>query len=164
MNTHTTHNQFFFRGLAVAAAIFALDQWSKSWILALFSEHSAPREVFPFFHLTLVWNRGVSFGMFSGMDARFFLLLLTAGISLCVAWWLRRTQDRVTAWLLGMILGGACGNMLDRLRHGAVVDFLDVHWETLHWPTFNVADSAIVVGALLLAWRCGWRDAPPERT
>jgi signal peptidase II len=105
-----------------------------------------------FFNLVLVWNPGVSFGIFrSGGEAgRWLLVVLAIAIAVILVFWLRRERrlwPRLAIWL---ILAGALGNVADRIRFGAVVDFLDFHAFGYHWPAFNVADSAIVVGAVIL--------------
>jgi signal peptidase II len=136
--------------LVLAVLAFALDQATKEVVLAF--QDSLPVVVLPFFNLVLVWNPGVSFGMFGGDKALepWILVGLALAISIGLLIWLARERDRVTALAIGLVLGGAIGNVVDRLRHGAVVDFLDFHVSGYHWPAFNVADAAIVVGALLL--------------
>ncbi len=107
--------------------------------------------VLPFFNLVLVWNRGVSFGMFGdGSAGPWLLVLLAVGIVAALLWWLRKAEGLLSVASLGLIIGGAVGNVIDRLVHGAVVDFLDFHAAGWHWPAFNVADSAITVGVVLL--------------
>ncbi len=136
-------------GLAAALTVLALDQTSKAIVLALLIE---PITVTEFFNVVLVWNRGVSFGMLGGLGAAAPWLLI--GLALAVAGvlmvWLWRETRLLTGLALGMVIGGAIGNAIDRVRFGAVVDFLDFHLSGYHWPAFNVADSAIVVGAGLL--------------
>jgi signal peptidase II len=141
---------------AVAALVFVLDQLTKAW--AMTRLHAAqPLAVVPgMVDLTLVLNPGVAFGIFAWLPAEWRWLVtifsLAALLLLCsVA--LRIVPDG--GWLgrvaLGFVFGGAAGNLLDRWRLGAVVDFVDVHWRQYHWPAFNVADSAITVGVVLLA-------------
>lgn len=143
-------------GLAVAVLVVLADQLSKSWILALFGADGGAgqeRVVTDFFRLVLVWNRGMSFGLFN-QDSAANALVFSALAAVIVAGllaWLWRTGDRLTAGAIGLIAGGAVGNVIDRLRFGAVVDFLDVHWALWHWPAFNLADSAITVGVAILA-------------
>ncbi len=138
------------RGLLIAAAVLILDQVSKLAILDLMQP---PRtiEVLPVFNIVLAFNRGVSFSMFAGHDDA---PLLLSGVAVVLVaallWWLRSAEHALTRVAIGLVVGGAVGNLIDRLRYGAVVDFLDVHWGGWHWPAFNVADSAITVGALLL--------------
>ena len=140
-------------GLLIALAVLAADQAAKWAALALLAPPAAPIAVTPFFNLVLVWNRGVSFGMFGGQDAAYlpwvFVALALAIVAFLLTW-LRRAPDGLTATALGLVIGGALGNVVDRLRFGAVVDFLDFHVAGYHWPAFNLADAAICVGAGLL--------------
>jgi signal peptidase II len=140
------------RGLAIAAAIAAADQISK-WIILLWVMNP-PRviEVTGFFNLVLVFNRGVSFGMFQN-DSHWGPILLgalTVAIIVFLFFWLRSAETRMTALAVGMVMGGAVGNLIDRGFHHAVVDFLDFHAFGRHWPAFNVADSAISIGVALI--------------
>lgn len=141
----------FKAALSLAAIVFVLDQVTKEIVLAV--QASLPVAVLPFFNLVLVWNQGVSFGMFGGDDALSPVILVGVAVlvSAGLLYWLWRETHGLAAMALGLVLGGAIGNVVDRLRHGAVVDFLDFHLAGHHWPSFNVADSAIVVGAVLLA-------------
>lgn len=151
------------RGLTVALAILVLDQASKAIVLALLAE---PIRVTGFFNLVLVWNRGVSFGMLGGLGAAAPWLLVGLALAVAVALmvWLWREPRPLTGLALGLVIGGALGNAIDRVRFGAVVDFLDFHLSGYHWPAFNVADSAIVVGAglLLLDGLRAGRPAPKQ--
>ncbi len=138
----------------IVAGIIAVDQITKLLVLRAHVPWTWPLEVTPFFNLVLVWNRGVSFGLFSGNDAdvqRWLLTALAFGVALLLMYWLwRGGLDELQRWSFRLIIAGAIGNAIDRIAHGAVVDFLDFHYAGWHWPAFNVADSAIVVGALLL--------------
>jgi lipoprotein signal peptidase len=146
-------------GLAFAALIFVVDQASK-WlildVLFLPERQNIPLlAAGPFgLDLTMVWNRGVTFGLLSGDGAWNHLILagLAAVIAVFMLRWLARAEGRMVALALGAVIGGAFGNVLDRLRFGAVVDFVDAHAWGWHWYVFNVADAAIVcgVGVLLL--------------
>lgn len=135
--------------MAIAVAIVVLDQLVKQRVLTLLD---APIVVTDFFNLVLVWNRGVSFGMFGrlGEYGPWLLVGFALLISGALVVWLARETRMLTRLALGLVLGGAVGNAIDRLRFGAVVDFLDFHALGYHWPAFNVADSAIVIGAGLL--------------
>lgn len=139
-------------GAAVAVIAVALDQLSKTWILE--SVMNPPRviEVTPFFNIVLAWNRGVSFGMFNdhGDYGPLVLTGLAIVIVIALSVWLWRATTMFSVVALGLVIGGAIGNVVDRLIHGAVVDFLDFHVSGYHWPAFNVADSAICVGAAIL--------------
>jgi signal peptidase II len=139
-------------GLIVALIVAALDQLSK-WVVLLWVMNP-PRviDVTGFFNLVLVWNRGVSFGLFQHKSIWGPILLgaLTVGIIIFLFFWLRSAQTRLTAVAVGLVMGGALGNLVDRIAHQAVVDFLDFHAMGYHWPAFNVADSAITIGVGLI--------------
>lgn len=138
-------------GLAVAGLVFLLDQISKSLILDMFANDPRGVEVLPFFNLVLAWNRGVSFGMFGGGTVPAWgLAVVSFAICGVLLVWMFRSAGRWTTVSLGLVIGGAIGNVIDRFMHGAVVDFLDFHVAGTHWPAFNVADSAITVGVVLL--------------
>ena len=136
-------------GLVVAGTVVVLDQLTKWAILTWLDRAIA---LTPFFNLVMVWNRGVSFGMFDsdGALAPWLLSGLALAVVVALLVWLRRVDHPLTAAGLGLIIGGAIGNVIDRVRFGAVLDFLDFHALGWHWPAFNVADSAICVGAVLL--------------
>lgn len=143
-------------GFLLALAVFIADQASKVWIMGMLGTRAPPDfgqiEISPIFDLTMVWNYGVSFGMLrAGSDfERWLLVGLSAVISGGFAIWLTRTQRLVTVVALGLVIGGALGNMIDRIRFGAVADFFD--FSGLFFPyVFNVADAAITIGAILLA-------------
>lgn len=136
-------------GLWIAIVVLALDQLSKWWLLK--SVLNGPEGFLPltgFLNLVRVWNQGISFGIFGGDGAPAPMLL--AFFSFTVAFllmiWLGRTGRRWTGWGVGCIVGGALGNGVDRLRYGAVFDFLDLHLFDVHWPAFNLADAAISLG------------------
>ncbi len=141
------------RGLILAMAVMTADQISKYLILGLFQTTPPPVEIASFFNLVMVWNRGMSFGLFSEHDALMAMIGITLSITLGVTIWLWRTREAWLSWPLGLVIGGAAGNIIDRFRFGAVADFFDVHAYGYHWPAFNIADSAIVTGVALIAWR-----------
>jgi signal peptidase II len=138
-------------GLPIALAVILLDQASKWVILELVAPVEEPISVTPFFNLVMVWNRGVSFGMFgsSGAFAPWILSGLAIAVVVALLIWLRRAEHYLTGIALGLVIGGALGNVIDRILFGAVIDFLDFHLAGWHWPAFNLADSAICVGAAL---------------
>ncbi len=138
-------------GLAIAGAIAVLDQATKVWMLEAVLNPPRPMEIAPFFNLVVVWNKGVSFGMFSqGSWGPWPFLALSVGIVAGLVVWLARLKDRFPACAVGLVIGGAVGNAIDRAIFGAVFDFLDFHWADHHWPAFNLADSAITVGAAMI--------------
>ena len=144
------------RGLVTAAVVVILDQLSKAAVLAYFAGRTlGEREtVTSFFNLALTFNRGISFGLFNGGAGLNVLVfsLAAAAIVAALVYWLSRVTSPFLAVAIGLIIGGAVGNVIDRVRLGAVVDFLDFHIGSLHWPAFNLADSAICIGvaAMLL--------------
>ncbi|MEE9316713.1 MAG: signal peptidase II [Rhodospirillales bacterium] len=143
---------FFRNGLTLALAVLVVDQITKWWIV--FTVMQPPRviPVTPFFNLVMGWNQGISFGMLdSDFQAMAWILSLVAvAISAALGVWLYRADRLRVALSIGLVIGGAVGNVIDRVRWGAVADFLDLHWAGYHWPAFNVADSAITIGALVL--------------
>ncbi len=144
------------RGYAVAALVFGLDQLVKYWILKVVKlPEIGFIDVLPFFRLTFVGNIGVSMGLFpaGGEAGRWFLVAVTGAIAAIVAWWLMRERRGVDAIALGLVLGGALGNIVDRVRFGYVVDFLHFFWGSHSFYVFNVADAAITCGVLLLLVR-----------
>jgi signal peptidase II len=144
------------RGLAMAIVVVILDQLGKAVVLAHFAGRAlGDREMITsFFNLALTYNRGISFGLFNGgagLNAVLFSLAAATIVAVLV-YWLSRASSPFLAVAIGLIIGGAVGNVIDRIRLGAVVDFLDFHVGALHWPAFNLADSAICIGvaAMLL--------------
>lgn len=138
-------------GLVVLTVI--LDQVSKELLLRFLMELREPFKVIDgLFQLVMVWNRGVSFGLMSGDGALPPWVLSGVAIAVCIGLflWLRRTDRLLTGWGIGLVMGGAIGNVIDRSRWGAVFDFADFHVRQWHWPAFNVADSAIVIGVGLM--------------
>jgi len=130
-----------------------LDQASKLAIAGTMQLYESI-EIIPFFKLTYVHNTGAAFSFLSeaGGWQRWFFAVLALVISVAIAVWLTRLKEHETllAVALALILGGAVGNLIDRLAYGYVIDFLDVYYGTWHWPAFNIADSAITVGVMLM--------------
>lgn len=139
-------------GLGIAGLAILADQASKFWILDVFEKSPLAITVTPFFNIVQTWNRGISFGLFNdnGNFNALALSLLALAIVAYLLRWLWGTETRWMALALGLIIGGALGNVIDRALHRAVFDFLDVHVGGYHWPAFNGADSFITVGAVLL--------------
>lgn len=139
-------------GVLTALIVLALDQATKWWIVT--SVMSPPREIAitPFFNIVMVWNRGITFGLFGDAPnaGRWILVVLSLAIVVVLGVWMARTARSWVAAALGAVAGGALGNVIDRLLYGAVADFLDFHVAGWHWPAFNVADSAIVIGVGIL--------------
>lgn len=141
-------------GYLTAFVAFAADQLSKHWILdIMLLPFVRQQEIAPFFNLTMVWNRGVSFGMFGNDALSPWVFITIAGLAtLLLLRWLHATPTRCTALAIGLIIGGALGNVRDRLRFGAVADFFDFFIGQYHWPAFNIADSCIFIGVCLLCY------------
>jgi len=140
--------------LALALVIYAADQISKYWILSIFDLPARGSvAVLPFFNLTMVWNTGITFGLFraDGWLGR----LVLDGVALAIVGlllnWLRQDPSRLVVIAIGLIAGGAAGNLHDRIAYGAVADFLHFHLYGYSWYVFNVADASIVCGGIAIA-------------
>lgn len=152
-------------GAFVALAVIAADLASKWYIVTVIMNPPRIHEVLPFFNLVLGFNRGISFGLFNSdsPEAPYVLSALALGVTAMLIVWLWKAASRNEALALGAIIGGALANVADRLRDGAVTDFLDLHFRSFHWPTFNFADIAISMGVVLLIVLSWQRDRHPVR-
>jgi signal peptidase II len=139
----------------VSLLVIVLDQITK-WLATANLQMFQPVEVMPLFNLTLMHNTGAAFSFLSdaGGWQRWFFSVLAIGVSIFILFWMKKLQrhETITAVALALVLGGALGNVIDRVRFGYVVDFIDVYIGDAHWPAFNIADSAITIGAVLLIW------------
>lgn len=153
------------RWLWVAVVALVLDQASKLAVIQYMDEYTRVA-VTPFFNLTHVHNHGAAFSFLgeAGGWQRWFFTAIAFGVSGLLLYWLRKNRaDQILQNLaFTLILGGAIGNVIDRLAYGYVIDFLDVYWGSYHWPAFNIADSAICVGAALLIWDA-WKQPKQEQ-
>jgi signal peptidase II len=141
------------QAMVLLAITLVADQVSKQLLLGFLLKAGAIVTVIDgFFRLVVVWNRGVSFGLLGGDQAQPPWVLSAVAIAVCIGLfiWLRRTDQPLTGWGIGLVMGGAIGNVIDRARWGAVFDFADFHIGQWHWPAFNIADAAIVVGVGLM--------------
>lgn len=143
------------RYLFVSLAVIVLDQWTK-WLVEVHLPHHVTEPVIPgFLNLTHVRNTGVAFGLFASDGGSSSWLLTVLGLvaltAVGVYFWFAPSRDRVLLSALALVVGGAVGNLIDRVSSGAVTDFIDVYVGTYHWPSFNVADSAISIGIVLMA-------------
>jgi signal peptidase II len=152
-------------GLAVAAAVVLLDQFSKAWVLHFFGETGCAAHYLPvtrFFDLVLTCNAGISFGLFNRSDLGS-LVFAVAGTAIIVLllFWLSRVRSVLMVTALGLVIGGAVGNVIDRLHFDGVIDFLYFHAGSWGWPAFNLADAAICLGvaAILLDGVLSRREA-----
>jgi signal peptidase II len=139
--------------LNLSALVIVLDQLTK-WLMSSWLELYDTVAVVPYFNLTLAHNYGAAFSFLASAGGwqRWFFTVLAVVVSIVLTIWMKRLKAnaRLEAISLALILGGAIGNVIDRVMHGYVIDFLDVYVGTYHWPAFNIADSAICVGAVLL--------------
>ena len=141
---------------AIAALVIVADQLSKFWVLNVvgLSQAGDKIEISRFFDLTMVWNRGVSFGLFRSPDGqetiRWILAAFSAAVSVALIVWVWKAQRKWSAVGIGLIVGGALGNLIDRVRFGAVADFIDVSGLGFFPWVFNVADAAINIGVVVL--------------
>ena len=140
------------RAFGLAALVIVLDQLSKWWIRSDVMNPPHELVITPYFNIVLAWNRGISFSMFHSdwQAAPYVWAGLAVAVAAALGWWAGRLNRPWSSLALGLVMGGALGNAIDRLRFGAVVDFLDFHWQDRHWPAFNLADSAITVGVVML--------------
>jgi len=150
--------KLFLLGIAIAFAVAFFDLLTKRLIFAILENIALVQDiknpeivVFNFFSLVLVWNRGVSFGMFNQLESGPIILSLVQFSIMCFVFcWIYHNEKPHFAWALGLIAGGALGNLTDRIRNGAVADFLDFHIASYHWPAFNLADSCVFIGVAIL--------------
>ncbi len=142
-------------GLIVAAIAFLIDQGHKWWMLEVFNiAERGLVTVTPFLDLVLLWNKGISYGLFPQDSTAGQLVLLAVKLVIVVVLlvWLTRATQALVAVAVGLVIGGALGNALDRIVHGAVADFFSFHAWGFHWYVFNLADVAIVAGVALLLY------------
>jgi signal peptidase II len=168
-------------GLAVAAAVLVLDQVCKAiflygldWIETLGQPMNGKQiEVLPFFDIVMVWNKGISYGLLQADTAfeRWLLAFFALGVTGFLLWWLRGIKDTRLALALGLIIGGALGNVIDRILYGAVADFFYLHAFGYGWYVFNIADTAVVMGVVIMVldlviteWRSRTRGAKEDQT
>ncbi len=140
--------------LLVVSLVVLIDQLTKAWILYEFENPELVRHILPLLDIVLTWNKGIGFGFLKANELwqKVALIMIATGISAILGVWISKTTDKFQIICLSMIIGGAIGNVIDRLRFGAVVDFIFVPVYILgyRFPAFNIADSAITVGVCLL--------------
>ena len=143
----------------ISVVILALDQATKLYVDANFRLHESMPVIRGFFNLTYVRNKGAAFGILADNAVRIpFFITVSIVAMFGILWYINRVRNdqKLTVFSLSLVFAGAFGNLIDRVRLGEVIDFLDVFWQRYHWPAFNVADSAITVGVTLLLidmWR-----------
>ena len=154
-------SHLFFLGIVIAIVVCGLDLYTKKLIFNLIdnrqitdssSNQNYPElKIFSFFSLVKVWNTGVSFGMFSKIkNSEIIFVIIQGGIGLALIFWLYQVKKIYIEIALGLVIGGAFGNTVDRIINGAVADFLDFYIGSYHWPAFNLADSVIFIGIMIL--------------
>ncbi len=150
--------KLFFLGVFIAFLVAFFDLLSKRFVFAALENIALTQginnpeiKIFDFFSLVYVWNRGVSFGMFHQLqNSQIIFSIIQFAILLALFFWLYRSQKLHFSCALGLIIGGALGNLIDRVKNGAVADFLDFHLASYHWPAFNLADSSVFIGVMIL--------------
>ncbi|WP_034742923.1 signal peptidase II [Hyphomonas chukchiensis] len=152
-------------GLSIVFFVFALDLASKALMFSALTKAGGLINLLPFFDFRLGFNHGVSFGLLSSQSdwAPWLLAAVALGISVYLSMRLWRATTKTESIWIGLIIGGALGNAVDRLVDGAVTDFLDIHINGYHWPTFNLADVAIVIGVAIIIFD-GFRNTIADRS
>jgi signal peptidase II len=153
-----TAKKLFFVGISIAITAAFFDLLSKRVIFAILERLAAENgeqnpeiKICDFFSLVYVWNHGVSFGMFSGIEhGQIIFSVIQFSILIILFFWLANSDKLHIIWALGLISGGALGNLIDRINNAAVADFLDFHIASYHWPAFNLADSFVFIGVMIL--------------
>jgi len=169
-------SKYFYIAMLIAISVMFLDQWTK-WLITetiLNSQSSAglsfidwiltPKDIDPisglfktmginkFLNFVMVWNRGISFGIFdsSAKDLSLIFIIMTSAVCFFLIIWLSLVKNKYMSISLALLIGGAMSNIFDRIHFGAVVDFIDIHISGYHWPAFNLADSSIAIGAVIM--------------
>jgi len=146
--------KLFLLGIVLALSVAFLDLLSKRIIFTILEQQNNLNpeiKIFDFFSLVYVWNRGVSFGMFNSLEnSHLIFSILQGSIAFGLCFWLYYNEKQHFTIALGLIIGGALGNVMDRIKNGAVADFLDFHIGIYHWPAFNLADSCVFIGVAIL--------------
>ena len=152
----------------VCLAVLFFDLWTKHLVLQKLPLHHSVEVIAGFFNLTHVRNTGGAFGIFGGrggIGAVFFVVVSLIAVGAIVLFFIRLKEDeKILSLSLSLVLSGALGNLIDRLRYGEVVDFLEFYVSSFHWPAFNIADSAICMGVGLMAWELLTHDLRKSKT
>ncbi len=151
-----SQKKLFWIGIVIAIIIAYLDLLTKQVAFAYVDKTFVEKGlryiiITDFFNIVKVWNRGVSFGMFNDLEhSKLIFVIIVAFISIILLIWLYKSKNSIVSYAISFIIGGALGNMIDRIENSAVADFLDFHLFGYHWPAFNLADSAVFVGVAIL--------------
>lgn len=146
--------------IAIAGGVLALDIWSKRWATANLADRDPVRLIGDFLRFTYTRNSGVAFGLGAGVPFPYYLFSIVAVLAIVWMFVSGRARDRWRQVALALILGGAVGNLIDRVTTGEVVDFIEIGWGRFRWPVFNVADSAVTIGVILFG--LGLTSRSPE--
>lgn len=152
-----TNRKLFIMSISIASIIILIDQITKNFFLKKITNLIVDTnrtesiiKILDFLNIVLVWNNGISFGIFNGLKfTPYILLLINTFIAGTIIYFIIKSNDFVNSIALSFILGGALGNIIDRIFRGAVIDFIDFHFKQYHWPAFNIADSSIFFGIFL---------------
>lgn len=150
--------------LLLSAAVLAFDLWTKRWATETLAGHPPVNVIGELVRFTYTRNSGVAFGLGAGIPFPYWLFSIVAALAIVWLFVRQRVPSPARRVALALILGGALGNLVDRVRYGEVVDFIEIGWGRWHWPVFNVADSAVSIGVVLfaLAWPRSKADAHDE--
>lgn len=142
----------FYKGILISLTILISDQIHKWYMLEIVDIDTIGKiEILPFFNFVMVWNKGISFGMGQATDnAPLVFSAIASIIVIGLIIWMYKSSSKLLVISLSLVVGGAIGNVIDRIRFGAVADFFDFHVAGYHWPAFNIADSAVFIGAVML--------------
>lgn len=140
--------------LSIILAVFILDQYSKQYVFSYFQENQVPFvKLTDFFNITIAFNKGIAFSLFSRENySNYIFLSLAIIVTIIISYLLVKSPYKIELISYSLIIGGAIGNIVDRWRNGAVLDFIELHISQYYWPAFNIADSAICIGAFLLLY------------
>lgn len=143
--------------------LIIIDQFTKSLAILNLENLLVGIQVLPFMDLVFVTNKGISFGMLAELNISFYLGILSIFISILLLYWLIKSQKNFEKFSISLILGGALGNGYDRIKQSYVIDFIDIYYETFHWPAFNLADSFITIGVLIYLFLNRHDILPPKK-
>ena len=147
------HTKKLYKHLILIFTIVLIDQLTKGFVNQNSDLLIQTVNIFPFLNFVFVTNRGVSFGLLSGLDITLYLGIISIIISILLFRWLINSKDLVEAFGISLIIAGAIGNGIDRIIDGYVIDFIDIYYKSFHWPSFNIADSSITLGVVAYFYR-----------
>lgn len=150
--------------LIIAAVVVAFDQFTKYWMARTLQEGDEINVISGFLRFSYTENPGIAFGMLSDGNVKWLLVFISVAAIVAVTYYMLRTpaSNTLLMWSLALLAGGICGNLIDRVRMGRVIDFIEVYYKSYHWPVFNIADTAITIGAALMAIELFLSPQPSE--